>query len=94
MSFQEVGERYNFAVEKFYDENPDASPFELDEFTEKVNQVSEFDDLDPEVKEFIEKAEYEAFKNGETPSWFTKEEYFDEDAPPTEEEKLMMKDWQ
>jgi hypothetical protein len=91
MSFQEVGERFDFASQRFYSQNPDASPFALDGLIEKVNEVSEFNDLDPQVKEFIETAEYEAFKDGETPSWFVQEEYLDEDAPLTEEEKLMLK---
>jgi hypothetical protein len=94
MSREEIGERFEFAAQKFYSENPDASPFALDNLNKEINKASKFEELDSEAKEFIEKAEYEAFKEGQTPPWFVEEEELDEDAPLTETEKQMMKDWE
>lgn len=94
MSQLELNVRFSFAKDWFYDNNPDASIFALDDINEEVNASTEFDQLSDAAKKFIEDSEYEAFKEGVTPPWFEEPvEEIDEDAPLTPQEKEMMKDW-
>lgn len=94
MSQLELNVRFSFAKDWFYDTNPDADIFELDEINAEVNASTEFNQLSERAQKFIEDAEYDAFKDGVTPPWFEEPvEYLDEDAPLTAIEKEMMKDW-
>lgn len=90
----ELNIRFSFAKDWFYDGNPDADIFELDEINAEVNASTEFDQLSDKARKFIEDSEYDAFKQGVTPPWFEEDvEEIDEDAPLTPQEKEMMKDW-
>jgi hypothetical protein len=94
MSQQELNVRFTFARDWFYDNNPDADIFKLDDITENVLDCREFEELSPEARKFIESIEYDAFKQGTVPTWFEDEgDIIPEDAPPTPQELEIMKGW-
>lgn len=94
MSQQELNVRFTFARDWYYDNNPDAGIFDLDDMTENVLDCREFEELSLEAQKFIESAEYEAFKQGITPTWFEDDGgIIPDDAPPTPQELQIMKGW-
>ena len=91
MSKYEISSRVSFAIERYRDLNPDWGLYDLDDITNGLSNLDNFEDLPEKTKKFVEEMEYSAFKEGITPPFFEPPIEIDEDAPLTDVEKEMLK---